>query len=164
MIFAAWAWAVLAGSLTVSPLTTVLYKPATSQCGPAYPRQVSHYIHFTLFVSTCYVIPLAVVAVCYARLFGVIRQYGTRLRRTTTEPKTIVCIQQRRIAVTLLLIVVTFTLSWTPWTMYAFCSIFVENIGPYANPIVSFVIITFASVALFQKALECIRSENKTIV
>jgi 7 transmembrane receptor (rhodopsin family) len=137
MIIATWSWAALAGLLTISPLTEVTYKAMTSQCGPAYPNSGPQYFHFSFFVVTCYIVPLVIVAVCYARLFRAIRNYGSRMRRTTTEPPAFVYAQQRRVTGTLLLVVTMFVFSWTSWAIYAFCTIFIKNINPYANPIVS---------------------------
>ena len=137
----AWLWAAAAGASTVSPLTNVVYKPGTAQCGPRYPSDVATFVHFFVIVVTCYAVPMIAVGVCNALTFAVIRGHGVRMRLHSTEEWRRIGGQQRHIAVTLLLVVVSFAVAWTPWVVYAFYVVFTESreVQPPAiiNPIVS---------------------------
>jgi len=137
----AWLWAAAAGASTVSPLTDVVYKPGTTQCGPRYPADVASFAHFFAIVVTCYAVPLLVVGVCNWLTFAVIRGYGVRMRLHSTEEWRRIGGQQRHIAITLLLVVLSFAVAWTPWVVYAFYAVFARSrrVQPPAiiNPIVS---------------------------
>ena len=41
---AAWVWAAVSSTITVTGLSSVLYKPGTSQCGPKYPNGLEAYL------------------------------------------------------------------------------------------------------------------------
>jgi len=137
----AWLWAAAAGASTVSPLTNVIYKPGTAQCGPRYPSDIASFAHFFVIVVTCYVVPMLVVGVCNWLTFAVIRGHGVRMRLHSTEEWQRIGGQQRHIAVTLLLVVVSFAIAWTPWVVYAFYVVFDndndEQPPAIINPIVS---------------------------
>ena len=137
----AWLWAAAAGASTVSPLTDVVYKPATAQCGPRYPRDAPALAHFFAVVATCYLVPIVVVGVCNSLTLAVVRGHGARMRLHSTAEWPRIRRQQRRIAVTLLLVVASFAVAWTPWVVYAFYVVFADDrhLRPPAvlNPIVS---------------------------
>lgn len=139
MMAGAWLWAAVAGASTVSPLTDVVYKPGTTQCGPRYPSDAASLAHFFFVVVSCYAVPMLVVGVCNALTFAVIRGHGARMRLHSTEEWRRIRAQQRRIAVTLLLVVLSFAVAWTPWVVYAFYVIFASghDVRPPAvvNPI-----------------------------
>jgi len=121
-------------------MTDVVYKPGTAQCGPRYPSDAASFAHFFFVVVTCYVVPMTVVAVCNLLTFAVIRGHGQRMRLHSTEQWRRIGIQQRHIAITLLLVVVSFAVAWTPWVVYAFYVIFAdghEHSTAIVNPIVS---------------------------
>ena len=137
----AWLWAAAAGTSTVSLLTNVVYKPGTAQCGPRYPTDAASYAHFVVVVATCYALPLVVVAVCNGLTFAVIRGHGVRMRLHSTEEWRRIGLQQRHIAVTLLLVVLSFAVAWTPWVVYAFYAVFARSndvqLPTFINPLVS---------------------------
>lgn len=58
---------------------------------------------------------------------------------TSTTDKTIIYAQQRRILCTLILVVVAFIVSWTPWGIYSIYLAIIreeDRAVPLANPIV----------------------------
>lgn len=63
------------------------------------------FLRGVFFVVTCYAVPIVVICFCCDRVFGAIRRYGSRMRPTTTEPEAVVYAHQRRVAVTLVLLV-----------------------------------------------------------
>lgn len=141
LLLGAWLWAAAAGASTVSPLTDVVYKPGTAQCGPQYPSNAASFAHFFVIVVTCYAVPMLVVGVSNWLTFAVIRGHGIRMRLHSTEEWQRIGAHQRHIAVTLLLVVVSFAVAWTPWVGYAFYVVFAKSrdVQPPAvmNPIVS---------------------------
>jgi len=84
---------------------------------------------------------MLVVGVCNSLTFAVIRGHGLRMRLHTTEQWRRIGGQQRHIATTLLLVVVSFAIAWTPWVVYAFYAVFADShdvqLPDIINPIVS---------------------------
>ena len=140
MIGAAWVWATIAGYLTVHGLNTVTYKPLTAQCGPAYPTNAWTYSHLIFIVITCYLIPLIILAVCYIGMFREIKALSVRMEQNTTMEKELIYMQQRRITLTLLIVLVFFVVCWSPYIIYSVSVSFKEDkasMPKYANPFVS---------------------------
>ena len=119
MIGAAWLWAALTSFLTLYGLNHVLYKPYTTQCGPDYPHDLVTYMHPVYMSLSCYLIPFIVMTFCYTRVFQEIRAHSIRLERHTNQEKDVIFLQQRRITSTLLMVLVIFALSWTPYIVYS---------------------------------------------
>lgn len=121
MIFLSWAWAIFTAYLTIHGLSKVLYKPYTTQCGPDYPEgRNSMTILLPLHTTvTCYLIPFTIIIVCYALMFREIRAHGVRLEQHSNKEKQAIFIQQRRITVTLFVVLIIFVLSWTPYIAYS---------------------------------------------
>ena len=120
VIGAAWFWAMLTGYVTVHGLNTVLYKPATTQCGPKYPNSLRTYLHPIYISLTCYLVPFVIMTFCYARIFREMRAHSTRMEATSNLEKDLLFRQQRRITGTLIVVLVVFVVSWTPYILYSF--------------------------------------------
>ena len=71
MIAAAWIWSALTGFITIQGLSTVVYKPYTTQCGPEYPHDLRTYMLPLWTCVSCYLIPFGVMTFCYIRVFQV---------------------------------------------------------------------------------------------
>ena len=70
MMAAAWVWAAVSSTITVTGLSSVRYKRGTTQCGPEYPDGLKSYIfHAIIQVSELSPVPFRVAA-CFL-LFGV---------------------------------------------------------------------------------------------
>ena len=140
MIGTAWTWAALTGYLTVHGLNRVKYKPYTAQCGPSYPHDSRTYGHWAFVALTCYLIPLFIIAFCYISMFLEIRAHSARLRTNTTIDRDFVFMQQKRITVTLFMVLVIFFISWTPFLIYfTYTAIIADKsrIPAWVNPAVS---------------------------
>lgn len=141
LIGAAWGWAAVIGTLSVVGLSKAEFEEYTTQCGPRYNHDPKSYAYFTIILITCYVIPLGVIAGCYVGMFNEIRSHGRRLRHTSTFDRDKIYAQQRGILVTLLVVVIAFVVTWTPWVVYSLYAIFasVDNntVLHWVNPIVS---------------------------
>lgn len=120
MIAAAWFWATLTGYLTVHGLNTVLYKPFTTQCGPRYPTTIRAYFHPLYIGLTCYLIPFVIMSFCYARIFREMREHSDRMEANSNLEKEMLFRQQRRITITLFVVLAVFIISWTPYVLYSF--------------------------------------------
>lgn len=141
LIGAAWGWAAVIGTLSVVGLSKAEFEPYTTQCGPDYKHDDrKSYAYFAITLITCYIIPLGVIAGCYLGMFHEIRSHGRRLRHTSTVDRDKIYAQQRGILVTLLVVVIAFVVTWTPWVVYSLYAIITsrENrIVHWVNPIVS---------------------------
>ncbi|ELT89680.1 hypothetical protein CAPTEDRAFT_104279 [Capitella teleta] len=138
MIGSAWLWATIAGYLTLHGLNTVTYKPKTAQCGPAYPSNPWTYSHLCFMVITCYLVPLIILALCYVGMFREIQALSARMEQHTSMEKQLIYVQQRRITLTLLIVLVFFVICWTPHIVYSVSvSVIVDKsqMPRLANPI-----------------------------
>jgi hypothetical protein len=127
MIFAAWLCSGILSVLTMTGLNHILYKPFTTQCGPDYPRDMYGYIQVILMTIFTYVIPVTVMAFSYIKMFIEIRAHSQRLKENTNQDKQTIINQQTRAVVTMFMIMVTFLLCWTPYTVYAVSSSIVKD-------------------------------------
>ena len=125
MMLAALVWGAVIGYLNVHGLNRVYYKPYTTQCGPEYPHDVITYVHTSIMIVTCYVVPMLVLIVTYSRIFGEVRAYSERLGKHSDVVWQHIFAQQKRITITLLLVLVCFVLCWTPYVVY---SIYISSI------------------------------------
>lgn len=138
LIGAVWFWAVLIGYLTIHGLNHVCYKPNTAQCGPMYPHNMRNYIHYALFTTTCYLVPFAVMAFCYGGIFRAIRAHSRRMALHSTTTKDVIFMQQRRIMITLFVVLIAFVVSWTPYIVYSIHTFFEPDklhTNPLENPL-----------------------------
>ncbi|XP_041366124.1 probable G-protein coupled receptor No9 isoform X2 [Gigantopelta aegis] len=119
MMAATWIWAGIMGTITISGLNYVYYKPGTSQCGPSYPHDIKGYIHHGVTQVTCIFIPLSIMVFCYVRMFKEIREHSKRLQLNSTLEKDVVLSQQKRVAITLFIVLACFVLCWIPYHIYA---------------------------------------------
>ena len=120
MIGAAWFWASLSGYVTVHGLNSVLYKPYTTQCGPSYPRDLRTYLHPVYISLTCYLTPFFIMMFCYVRIFREMQQHSLRMEANSSLEKDLLFRQQRRITITLCVVLLVFVISWTPYILYSF--------------------------------------------
>ncbi|KAL5007113.1 hypothetical protein ScPMuIL_015919, partial [Solemya velum] len=136
MIVAAWMWAIICGILTVTGLSKVLYKPGTMQCGPEYPHTLGEYIHHGIIQTTNILIPLVIMIYAYTKIFREIREHTVRLRENSTLEKDNIIAQQKRVAVTLFMVLVCFIVCWLPYHVYTMYVTFEkdkESIPGFAN-------------------------------
>ena len=140
LIAMAWTWALLAGYVTVHGFTKVEYKPYTTQCGPEYPHNLRTYMLPIFICVTCYLIPFTIMTFCYARVFKEIQAHSQRLEKHTNQEKDTIFLQQRRITMTLFMVLIIFVLSWTPYIIYSVYASMLKDktqINHSANAIVS---------------------------
>ncbi|KAH6938565.1 hypothetical protein HPB50_010578 [Hyalomma asiaticum] len=117
-LVAAWLWPFFCAITPFLGLTEIVYKRGASQCGPAYPRDLKMYSHSALITITNYFIPLGVMAFCYVNIFRVIAGHMARVKIHMGLHKSVV--QQKRINITLFLVLICFLLCWTPYMIYTF--------------------------------------------
>lgn len=139
MIAAAWGWALTCAALTTFILSTSRYKEGTMQCGPKYPTFSikSLIFHFIIQISNLF-LPLALMIVCYIRMFSEIKQHMQRLDENTALDRSQIYSQQRRVTITLFIVLSCFVLCWIPYCVYANYATFERDksrIPGYANAI-----------------------------
>ncbi|XP_065301625.1 melatonin receptor type 1C-like [Dermacentor albipictus] len=117
-LVAAWLWPFFCAITPFLGLTEIVYKRGASQCGPAYPRDIKMYSHSALITVTNYFIPLGVMAFCYVNIFRVIADHMSRVKSHMGLHNSVV--QQKRINITLFLVLICFLLCWTPYMIYTF--------------------------------------------
>ncbi|UYV61653.1 hypothetical protein LAZ67_1005773 [Cordylochernes scorpioides] len=133
MLIGAWLWAGLCAAFPLMGWSQTVYKAGASQCGPALPSKLPDYLHSLLINSTNYVLPLVVMTFCYFRIFREIHLHMQKRQSRAVE-------QQKRIAVTLLLVVICFVVCWTPYIVYSVTAGAMKNkeaLPLIFNPIVS---------------------------
>ncbi|XP_052095040.1 trace amine-associated receptor 5-like isoform X3 [Mytilus californianus] len=139
MIGAAWGWAIVCASLTTFILSTSKYKEGTMQCGPKYPTYSTKSLtfHFIIQASNIF-LPLFLMIGCYVRMFAEIKQHMQRLDENTALDRNMIFSQQRRVTITLLIVLSCFVLCWIPYCVYSNYAAFVRDkstIPRYANAI-----------------------------
>lgn len=140
MIVAAWSWGLICALLTTVILTHAEFKDGTMQCGPAYPvlEAKSIAFHFIIQISNIY-LPLMIMMGAYFRMFQEIREHMQRLDENTALDRDTIYGQQRRVTITLFIVLACFTLCWLPYSVYSNYVTFkeVKDFPPYLNAIVS---------------------------
>lgn len=141
MIMAAWLWGIICAALTTKILSHYEYKPRTMQCGPAYPTFTAQSIifHFIIGISNLY-LPLGIMLFCYIRIFQEIKKHMQRMDENSAMDRNQIFSQQRRVTVTLFIVLACFVLCWLPYCVYSNYVTFVEDkttIPAWANGVVS---------------------------
>ncbi|CAH1790030.1 unnamed protein product [Owenia fusiformis] len=119
MIGATWLWGGMIGFTTLYAMNKVIYKPFATQCGPEYPHDLITYIHAILTSGTGILIPFIVMTVTYICIFREIKRYGVRLEKNTNQEKATILAQQKRITMTLFIVVACFVVCWLPYFLYS---------------------------------------------
>ncbi|CAN7997771.1 unnamed protein product [Ixodes pacificus] len=120
LIAAAWLWPFFCALTPFLGLTKIVYKIGASQCGPAYPHSMKMYAHSALITVTNYFVPLIVMGFCYFNIFRAIGEHMTRVKATSNISLHNSVTQQKRINVTLVLVLLCFLFCWTPYMIYTF--------------------------------------------
>lgn len=119
LIAASWLWPLLCALTPFFGITDVVYKRGASQCGPAYPRSLKQHVHSMVISTTNYFIPLGVMVFCYVSIFRAIAHHLSRVQATSNIGLHSSVVQQKRITVTLVLVLVCFFFCWTPYLAYS---------------------------------------------
>ncbi|OQV19200.1 putative Melanopsin [Hypsibius exemplaris] len=145
MMAAAWIWGLLFAAGLVAGWTNIEYKFGTTQCGPKVPdrnniRESSH----SIFTSvTNFVIPLVVIAFCYSAIFHTFGRHITTLgddgpTSNVVSAQQRAFFQQKKIAVTLIIVLVGFLICVLPYILYSSAIAFAKDkliIPRIMNPI-----------------------------
>ncbi|XP_060082605.1 beta-1 adrenergic receptor-like isoform X2 [Ylistrum balloti] len=120
MIFAAWGWGVVCAALTTVILSHAEFKEGTMQCGPAYPVLTTKSLLFHIIIQTSNIfLPLFIMIYAYSRMFGEIREHMQRMDENTAMDRAQIYSQQRRVTITLFIVLACFVLCWIPYCVYA---------------------------------------------
>ncbi|XP_062574419.1 melanopsin-like isoform X2 [Saccostrea cucullata] len=139
MIMAAWLWGIICAALTTFILSHYEYKEKTMQCGPAYPGNTIQSIifHFIIQTSNLY-LPLGIMLFCYIRIFQEIKEHMQRMDENSAMDRKQIFSQQRRVTITLFIVLACFVVCWFPYCVYANYVTFVEDkktIPAWANAV-----------------------------
>ncbi|XP_013088446.2 melanopsin-like isoform X1 [Biomphalaria glabrata] len=137
MMAAAWLWAAICSTMNVTGLI-VEHKPGTSQCGPRYPNDLQMFIIHAIIQITCIVIPFLILVFCYIRMFQEIKRHSQRMRTNSTVAEDLILSQQKKVAVTLLIVLATFVVMALPYFAYANYTTVVKDkkhFSIYLNPV-----------------------------
>ena len=114
MIIVSWA---VAGLCAIGPLVgwnRVKFHTSALVCGPVLPETTAHYLYMTFIVLVGYAIPVVIMAGLYLRVFKAVRAHRKRIRKTAIIDDRGL-LGQKRILVTLCIVVAVFILCWTPY-------------------------------------------------
>ena len=146
MIIATWSWGTICAALTTFILSKATYKRGTMQCGPKYPEISTKSLLFHFIIQTSNIfLPLIIMCLAYFRMFREIKEHMHRLDENTAMDRKQIYGQQRRVTITLFIVLACFVLCWIPYCVYANFATFTEvksDIPRYANALVSIRIIT----------------------
>lgn len=145
MIMAAWVWGIICAALTTFILSHYEYKEKTMQCGPEYPGNTVRSIifHFIIQTSNLY-LPLGIMLFCYIRIFQEIKKHMQRMDENSAMDRKQIFAQQRRVTVTLFIVLACFVLCWLPYCVYANYVTFTEDkatIPAWTNGVVSEIVL-----------------------
>ncbi|CAL4068894.1 unnamed protein product [Meganyctiphanes norvegica] len=137
MMMLAWGWCIFYNLSPSFGWTDIIYRRGASQCGPTTPTtllQRSHGLANTVFNQA---LPLSVATFCYIRVFQEVRIHMKRLREYADVDVQNSIIQQKRITVTLFIVLACFALCWIPYFVYSNLLIFrgEEAVPEILNPI-----------------------------
>ncbi|KAK3788350.1 hypothetical protein RRG08_025077 [Elysia crispata] len=114
----AWVWAGICSTMNVWGLE-VEYKKGTSQCGPKYPRKTHAYIIHAILQLTVMIVPFFILVFCYTRMFIEIKKHSARLRKNSTVEEEYILATQKKVAVTLFIVLACFFFMALPYVSYA---------------------------------------------
>ncbi|XP_046396631.1 beta-2 adrenergic receptor-like isoform X2 [Ischnura elegans] len=119
MIGAAWLWSIIYNLAPFYGWTKVIYKKGATQCGPVMPCTLLERTHSYCNTLINLVTPIVVMIFCNVRIFRAVGRHLNRMRQTSNMDFRNTVLQQRRITVTLVIVIVCFFLCWTPYTVYS---------------------------------------------
>ncbi|XP_055328940.1 trace amine-associated receptor 7g-like isoform X2 [Paramacrobiotus metropolitanus] len=155
MMGATWIWGILFAMGLVAGWTSIEYKIGTTQCGPKVPdrnnvRESSH----SIFTSVSnFVIPMIVILFCYVSIFRTFRRHIDNLNKEDQKVDNVASAQQRavlqqkKIAITLIIVLVGFFICVAPYVTYSSAIAFAKDkltIPKIFNPM-AYICMYFAS-------------------
>ncbi|KAK7496337.1 hypothetical protein BaRGS_00012502 [Batillaria attramentaria] len=137
MMAAAWVWAAVSSTITVTGLSSVRYKQGTTQCGPEYPSGIKSYVFHGIIQITNVVIPIVILTYCYTRMFMEIRAHSKRLQANSTLEQDIILAQQKKVTITLFIVLAVFVVCVLPFNLYTTYATIKKDkhFSPYLNPV-----------------------------
>jgi hypothetical protein len=85
-------------------------------------------------------IPAIILIYCYSRMFGAIRAHTKRLQENSTLEEDVILAQQKKVTITLFIVLASFIICALPFHLYATYTTISkdkEHFSPYLNPLVS---------------------------
>ncbi|KAL8579032.1 hypothetical protein ACOMHN_035971 [Nucella lapillus] len=136
MMAASWVWAAVCAFINVAGFT-VRYKHGTTHCGPEYPNSTKTYIFHGIIQVSCIFIPVIVLTYCYTGLFRAIRAHSKRLQQNSTLEQDIILAQQKRVTITLFIVLAAFVVCALPFNLYTTYATIQKDkhFSPYLNPV-----------------------------
>ncbi|XP_076360936.1 melatonin receptor type 1B-B-like [Tachypleus tridentatus] len=127
MIATTWVWAAVCATFPLLGWNKITYKKGSSQCGPGLPKSWKECSHSILITFSNYIIPLVVMFFCYSRIFREIHSHIQRMRETSNITVEDTVFQQKRVSVTLILVLSCFLVCWTPYVLYSTTIAFIQD-------------------------------------
>ncbi|XP_013786636.2 alpha-2Db adrenergic receptor-like [Limulus polyphemus] len=127
MIVVTWGWSAVCATFPLLGWNKIIYKKGSSQCGPGLPKSWKDRSHSILITFSNYVIPLAVMIFCYFWIFKEIHSHIQRMRETSNIPVEDTIFQQKRVSMTLVLVLSCFLICWTPYVLYSTTVAFIQD-------------------------------------
>ena len=84
-------------------------------------------------------IPVIILTYCYTRMFRAIRAHSKRLQQNSTLEQDIILAQQKKVTITLFIVLAVFIICALPYHLYATYTTIQKDkhFSPYLNPMVS---------------------------
>ena len=116
MILAVWALAALLSMGPVFGWGHFAFNSTTLACGVAYPKSSVERLYLLFLVFLAFVSPLLIMGYAFVRIFVAVRQHSARIAKYTSGGHEVMKLQ-RRITLTLLLVLVVFMICWGPFVL-----------------------------------------------
>ncbi|XP_076094760.1 neuropeptide CCHamide-1 receptor-like [Mytilus galloprovincialis] len=139
MIVAAWLWGIMLGVAAVSGLSKAVYRQKKLQCGPMYPYvnipkdSILFFANFTINI----LLPIVIMGITYRKIFTILHQSAIFRRNSATSTEDIFS-DDKRVIITLILVLGVFIVCWLPYVVYIFLALMLEDkndIPSYINPL-----------------------------
>ena len=106
------------------------FNPSTLSCGIAFPKITTEKLFLLTIITLGLVMPLAVMSFAYIRIFIAIRKHSKRLMKHArgASAKASILHTQKHFAITLVIILALFVLSWTPFFLLATIAAFSKDV------------------------------------
>ncbi|CAG2197796.1 unnamed protein product [Mytilus edulis] len=139
MIVAAWLWGIMLGVAAVSGLSKAVYGQKKLQCGPMYPYfnipkdSILFFANFTINL----VLPIVIMGITYRKIFTILHESAIFRRNSASSTEDIFS-DDKRVIITLILVLGVFIVCWLPYVVYIFLALMLEDkndIPSYINPL-----------------------------
>eukprot|EP00112_Aurelia_sp_Birch-Aquarium-sp1_P015641 Seg349.3 transcript_id=Seg349.3/GoldUCD/mRNA.D3Y31 product="Rhodopsin GQ-coupled" protein_id=Seg349.3/GoldUCD/D3Y31 len=120
-IAGAWILTFVIASFPLLGFSSYGINGTTQSCGIAYPKRTLEKLYLVMVLFLGFALPLCVMTIANARIFLAVRQHSKRLKKhaQSNVAKAGIVASQKHFTITVVIILVLFVTSWTPFFLLA---------------------------------------------